>query len=65
MGARFSNTRLDLNKLFYMFPGSEIAQKFRLGKTKCAYLVNCVVRFKIIIYVLPFVKDQLIKNIVA
>ena len=41
VGARFSNTRLDLNKLFYIFPGSEIAQKFRLGKTKCAYLVNC------------------------
>ena len=32
---------IDLNKLFYdMFPDSEIAQQFQLGKTKYAYLVN-------------------------
>ena len=28
---------IDLEKLFYMFPDCEIAQKFQLGKTKCAF----------------------------
>ena len=50
-------TYIDLNKLFYMFPDSKVAQKFQLGKTKCAYLVNYVM--------VPFVKHQLVKNIVA
>ena len=40
-----------------MFPDSEIAQKFKLGKTKCAYLFNYGMA--------PFVKYQLVKNIVA
>ena len=40
-----------------MFPDSEIAQKFQLGKTKCAYLVNYGIT--------PFVKGQLVRNIVA
>ena len=32
---------IDLNKLFIsMFPNSEVASKFALGKTKCAYLIN-------------------------
>ena len=49
---------IDLSKLFYdMFPDSEIAQKFQQGKSKCAYLVNYGMA--------PFVKDQLVKNIVA
>ena len=44
---------IDLNKQFYdIFPGSKIAQKFQLGKAKCAYLVNNGM--------LPFVKN--IKN---
>ena len=49
---------IDLSKLFYdMFPDSKIAQKFQQGKSKCAYLVNYGMA--------PFVKDQLVKNIVA
>ena len=49
---------IDLKKLFYdMFPDGEKAQKFQLGKTNCAYLVNYGLA--------PFVKDQLVKNIVA
>ena len=49
---------IDLNKLFYhMFPDSKIAQKSQLEKTKCAYLVNYGMK--------PFVKDQLLKNIVV
>ena len=32
---------LDLNDLFRsMFPDSAVAQKFKLSKTKCAYLIN-------------------------
>lgn len=32
---------LDLNDLFRsMFPDSTVAQKFKLSKTKCAYLIN-------------------------
>ena len=48
---------IDLNKLFYMFPDSEIAQKFQLGKMKCTYLVNYGMA--------SFVKDQLVENVVA
>ena len=40
-----------------MFPDSKIAQKSQLEKTKCAYLVNYGMK--------PFVKDQLLKNIVV
>ena len=32
---------IDLNKLFIcMFPDNEVASKFTLGKTKCAYFMN-------------------------
>ena len=34
---------IDLNKLLYMFPDSEIAQKFQLGKTKLKLVKNIVV----------------------
>ena len=40
-----------------MFPDSEIAQKFQLGKMKCTYLVNYGMA--------SFVKDQLVENVVA
>ena len=40
-----------------MFPDSKIAQKFQLEKTKCGYLFNYGMS--------PFVKEPLVKNIVA
>ena len=45
---------IDLNKFFYMFPDSKVAQKFQLGKTKCAYFVNYGM--------VPIGKHQLVKN---
>ena len=34
-------SRINLNKLFIsMFPDSEVASKFALGKTKCSYFMN-------------------------